>query len=443
VLPSVDIDLGLGIPVSDMKIRNVLMAIFLLSLANTVILPILAQDEATGVTSKSLKAPSNETELADFVEFAASHARDVGKYEAIKDFMDLNGSWVRGDIYIFAHEFNGTSLCLPYMPKEVGTDRSNIQNDQGIYINRDMRSIALNGSGFYEYNWQNPLTNQSEPKISYVMKVDDTWYLGAGIYKAELDSDKNSVNATIGTDNDMAYFLLQLQASIQGQLNDLDSAVADSSYQLSAIGIEGEKARDILRNLTGSSPYFTEATTGSPEGKIAAAEPAVYRNLEGADISKNDATIRLMQTKSPVFSPVFHLVEGYDASIVSYPVFSATGEFIGGVGAIIKPAELLGSIIAPRLLGTNYSVTVMQKDGLSLYDSDPSQVGKNLFSDPIYQPYPQLLALGKNVVAERSGMGRYVFQNNEHNGNITKEVYWTSVGLHGNEWRLVAIRASR
>lgn len=361
---------------SDMKIRNVLMAIFLLSLANTVILPILAQDEAVGVTSKSLKAPSNETELAAFVEFAASYARDVGKYEAIKDYMDLNGSWVRGDIYIFAHDFNGTSLCLPYMPKEVGTD-------------------------------------------------------------------KNSENATIGTDNDMAYFLLQLQASIQGQLNDLDSVVADSSYQLSATGIEGEKARDILRNLTGSSPYFTEATTGSPEGKIAAAEPAVYRNLEGADISKNDATIRLMQTKSPVFSPVFHLVEGYDASIVSYPVFSAPGEFIGGVGAIIKPADLLGSIIAPRLLGTNYSVTVMQKDGLSLYDSDPSQVGKNLFSDPIYQPYPQLLALGKNVVAERSGMGRYVFQNNEHNGNISKEVYWTSVGLHGNEWRLVAIRATR
>jgi hypothetical protein len=85
----------------------------------------------------------------------------------------------------------------------------------------------------------------------------------------------------------------------------------------------------------------------------------------------------------------------------------------------------------------------MQKDGLSLYDSDPSQVGKNLFSDPIYQPYPQLLALGKNVVAERFGMGRYVFQNIEHNGNISKEVYWTSVGLHGNEWRLVAIRATR
>ncbi len=423
-----------------MKIRNVLMAILLLSLANTVILPILGQDEAIGVTSSSFIAPSNETELAAFVEFAVSHARDVGKAEAIKDFMDLNGSWVRGDVYIFAHDFNDTSLCLPYMPKEVGTNRMNIQNDKGIYINRDMRSIALNGSGFYEYDWQNPLTNQSEPKISYVMKVDDRWYLGAGIYKAELDSDRNSENATIGTDNDMAYFLLQLQSSVQGQLNDLDRAVADSSYQLSASGIEGEKARSILRNLTDSSPDFAEATTGSPEGKIVTAEPAAYRNSEGADTSKNDATIRLMKTKSPIFSQVFRLVEGYDASIISYPVFSATGEFIGGIGAIIKPAELLGSIIAPMLNETNYSVTVMQKDGLSLYDSDPSQVGRILFDDPMYRPYPQLLALGKNVVAKRSGMGSYVFLNKQHDRNVTKEVYWTSVGLHGNEWRLVVSR---
>jgi polar amino acid transport system substrate-binding protein len=418
------------------------MAIFLLSLANTVILPILAQDEAIGVTSTSHKAPSNESELASFVELAALHAKDVGKNEAIMDFMDRNGSWVKGDIYIFAHDFNGISLCLPFMPREVGTDRSNIQNDKGVYINRDMRAIALNGSGFYEYDWQNPLTNQSEPKVSYVTKVDNTWYLGAGIYKAEVNSDRNSENTTIGIDNDMAYFLMQLQASIQGQLNDLDMAVADSSYQLSATGIEGESARSILLNLTGSSPYFTEATTGSPQGKIVTAEPAVFRNSEGTDISKNNATIRLMQTKGPVFSAVFRLVEGYDASIISYPVFSASGQFIGGIGAIVKPAELLGSIIAPRLLKTNYSFTVIQTDGLSLYDSDPSQVGKNLFDDPMYQSYPQLLALGKNVVAERSGMGSYIFLNKEHDRNVTKEVYWTSVGLHGNEWRLVVSRAT-
>jgi len=107
----------------------------------------------------------------------------------------------------------------------------------------------------------------------------------------------------------------------------------------------------------------------------------------------------------------------------------------------MEPEEVIGSIAVPLLSGTNYSVTVIQKDGLNLYDTDSSQIGKNLFEDPIYKPYPQLLALGRDVVAERSGMGSYVFLNKEHDGNVTKEICWTTVGLRGNEWRLVAIRS--
>ena len=44
----------------------------------------------------------------------------------------------------------------------------------------------------------------------------------------------------------------------------------------------------------------------------------------------------------------------------------------------IKLADFLGSIISPKLKGTNYSAWLIQKDGLVLYDPDPSQVGKML-----------------------------------------------------------------
>lgn len=132
----------------------------------------------------SAMKPATREELKTFVEEAYSHALVAGKDKALQEFMDLNSSWVRGDVYIFAQDFNGTELCLPYLPKEVGTNRMDIQNDQGVYINREMRAIAMNGSGFYEYRWRNPISNQSVPKVSYVSKVDDTWWLGAGIYEA-------------------------------------------------------------------------------------------------------------------------------------------------------------------------------------------------------------------------------------------------------------------
>ena len=40
-------------------------------------------------------------------------------------------------------------------------------------------------------------------------------------------------------------------------------------------------------------------------------------------------------------------------------------------------------------------------------------------------------------------MGSYYFLNREHNQNVTKDVYWTTLGLHGNEWRLAVIYVAR
>ncbi len=146
-------------------------------------------EQAENGTSSSYEPPATKEELVTFVEPAASYARVYGKDIATADFMDLDGPFVREEVYIFAADFNGTSLALPYLPSEVGTNRLDIQNSKGVYIDREMRSIALNGSSFFEYVWTNPITNQTELKTSYVTKVDDDWWLGAGIY---LDEEETS-----------------------------------------------------------------------------------------------------------------------------------------------------------------------------------------------------------------------------------------------------------
>lgn len=136
-------------------------------------------------TSSYYGPPATKEELVTFVESAASYARVYGKDIATSDFMNLNGPFVRGDVYIFAADFNGTSLALPHLPSAVGTNRLDLQNSEGVYINREMRSIALNGCGFFDYLWTNPITNETESKTSYVTKVDDDWWLGAGIYLSD------------------------------------------------------------------------------------------------------------------------------------------------------------------------------------------------------------------------------------------------------------------
>ncbi len=240
---------------------------------------------------------------------------------------------------------------------------------------------------------------------------------------------------------DMTFRLLKIQADVQGRLNDLDADVANASQNLSTTGIEGSAARGVLSKLMETNSNLVEAVTVSKDGKIIVAECKGCEGGEGANISSQEHIAHILKDKTPAFSDEFLTVEGYNGTALAYPVFSPQGEPLGGISTIIKPDSLINASVAPELKGMNYSFWVMQLDGLIAYDRDSSQIGKYLFSDPLYKPFTSLLALGHTMVAERSGHGNYSFQVTEGNKTVvTKDVYWTTVGLHGKEWRLAITR---
>ncbi len=248
---------------------------------------------------------------------------------------------------------------------------------------------------------------------------------------------------------DILFMLLQIQADVQGSLNDLDLDVANASQNLSATGLEGAAAREVLRKLLETNSNLVEAVTFSKEGRIIIAECKGCEGGEGADISNQEHIAHVLKTKTPTLSKQFLLVEGYNGTALAYPVFSPQGEFQGGISTIIEPDKLLNAVVAPTLKFdtynrsniTDYSFWLMHLDGLIAYDRDASQIGKYLFEDPLYKPYPSLLDLGHRIVAERSGHGYYSFQVTEGDKRIvTKESYWTTAGLHGREWRLIVTK---
>lgn len=251
------------------------------------------------------------------------------------------------------------------------------------------------------------------------------------------------------SDADMLFTLLQIQANVQGNLNDLDSDVANAASNLSTTGLDGAAARGVLRKLLETNSNLTEAVTFSKEGKIIAAECKGCQGGEGADISSQEHIAHVLKVKTPTLSKQFLLVEGYNGTALAYPVFSPQGEFLGGISTIIEPDKVLNAVVAPQLHFdisnrsniTDYSFWLMHLDGLIAYDRDTSQIGKNLFTDTLYKPYPSLLALGEKIIKARSGHGYYSFQVTEGNKIVvTKESYWTTAGLYGREWRLVVTK---
>ena len=262
------------------------------------------------------------------------------------------------------------------------------------------------------------------------------------------DQPMDNVSAA-KSEPDMLFMLLQIQANVQGSLNDLDLDVANASYDLSATGLEGTAAREVLRKLLETNSNLVEAVTFRKDGKILAAECKGCEGGEGADISHQEHIAHVLKNKTPTLSKQLLLVEGYNGTALAYPVFSPQGEFLGGISAIIEPDKLLNAVVAPQLHFnlnnrsniTDYSFWLMHLDGLIAYDRDASQIGKVLFEDPLYKPYPSLLALGEKMITARSGHDYYSFQVTEGNKRVvTKESYWTTAGLHGREWRLIVTK---
>lgn len=127
--------------------------------------------------------PQVRQNLTSFVNESVAYAHEQGRTAALKEFNDPNGSFVRGDLYVFALDFNGTNLAQPVRPEIVGTDRSDVQDSLGVHYNHIETLLAEQGGGFVFYRYPNPAHNMTpESKMSYVAPVDDSWCVGSGVY---------------------------------------------------------------------------------------------------------------------------------------------------------------------------------------------------------------------------------------------------------------------
>jgi branched-chain amino acid transport system substrate-binding protein len=240
--------------------------------------------------------------------------------------------------------------------------------------------------------------------------------------------------------NQAEKVLNQAQQNVQAELNHLDQDLAVAAKKLSGLNPTDPLIRSVLSELLVNRPYVIDGCTIDPTGKILAIEPSAYSEYEGSDISQQEHVIRLFQTQQPVLSQTFRAVEGFDAAAVEYPIFSSDNDVVGAVSVLFKPEALLGSIIPPAVQNTPYYIWAMQTNGRVLYDIDTNQVGKNLFVDPLYQPYTQLISLSREMAIKKSGKGYYEFIDYQSQQVVRKKALWDTVELHGSEWRLILIQ---
>ena len=77
-------------------------------------------------------------------------------------------------------------MALPFQPELIGTNRWNTTDPNGVAFIQKIIQTAQSGGGFIRYSYSDPADNfDVKPKVSYVMMVNQTWLIGAGIYEAQ------------------------------------------------------------------------------------------------------------------------------------------------------------------------------------------------------------------------------------------------------------------
>ena len=133
-------------------------------------------------TAFAAESAPTKAQLEAFVKEAATYAKTQGKAKALAEFSNTKGKFVRGELYIFAYDFNGKVLAHGAKPKLVGLNLRSLKDAKGVYVIQELMKVAQTGSGFLKYYWENPQTKKVMPKLGYVVKMDDNWWLGSGIY---------------------------------------------------------------------------------------------------------------------------------------------------------------------------------------------------------------------------------------------------------------------
>lgn len=234
-----------------------------------------------------------------------------------------------------------------------------------------------------------------------------------------------------------------LQKIIQSKLSNLNNAMSDAARKIAVSGLSGEETRNILNGLHRKYPYVTDWNTADPNGKMITVAPDAYRKYEGTETATTEASKKTMQNlrvnKKPMLSSMFRAVEGIDAVVLVWPVVSEKGEYLGNIAALFKPADLMAGTIGPAAKVRAMEVDVTQTDGRTIYSTEAADDSTNILTDPQFKQYPELLAMATKMAAEKTGTAKYAYPSHATGQTVTKTAFWTTVGLHGTEWRMLGI----
>lgn len=226
-------------------------------------------------------------------------------------------------------------------------------------------------------------------------------------------------------------------AELQGSLDRIDASLVRQIEKSRPNIRQAGEIRKLLAAFIHENLDVVDVSFVDGQGVLRQIEPSEYKNLENADVSKREHVAAMLQTRKPAFSGGFRAFEGFLAVELSRPLHDASNNFLGSINAFIRPELLIDPLLRKSVIPADYELWIMQPDGMIIFDQDKEEIGRMLFSDPLYAEYGNLLEMGRKIAANPAGKGSYIFLAPGSKEKVVKNMAWQSVSLHGREWRVV------
>jgi signal transduction histidine kinase len=122
-------------------------------------------------------------EAVAMVKKAVDFIKANGADKAYAEFSNPKGQFVDRDLYIAVYDMSGKCLAHGANAKMIGRDLlDNKDVDGKEFVKERIEMMKTQPTGWQDYKFRNPTSNQVEPKAMYIERVNDV-IVGCGIYK--------------------------------------------------------------------------------------------------------------------------------------------------------------------------------------------------------------------------------------------------------------------
>ncbi len=124
----------------------------------------------------------SQQKAKNWVSKAIAFYKASGKEIALAEFTNPKGPFVQDEMYIFVLNPKGIMIAHGVNEKYEGKNFIDIKDSTGkSFIQEIINAANVDGNGWIEYQWYNPVTKETKNKSVYFERVDDLIFC-SGIY---------------------------------------------------------------------------------------------------------------------------------------------------------------------------------------------------------------------------------------------------------------------